>query len=217
MSIIENLFGMILKGGPLMVPILLCSIISAAIIIERWILLNKSRSNTRHLMMKLRSLMIKGGRDEAIALCEKTPGPAAKVLKQGLLRAHRERDEIQGAIESAGKEEVFHLERYLGVLATIAGVAPLIGFLGTVTGMILAFMEIQRLEGSVNAAVLAGGIWQALITTAAGLFVGIATFIFYNFLVTKVKRFVFEIESSSNDLMEMLIEEKPTINAYGGR
>ncbi|KPK96183.1 hypothetical protein AMJ80_01360 [bacterium SM23_31] len=214
MELLVNLLEIIAKGGWLMVPIFLCSVVAAAIIIERWIVLSKSKTNTRHLMMKIKSLMIKGDRNEAITLCEKTPGPAAKVLKKGLLRAHREKDEIQGAIESAGKEEIFHLERHMGVLATIAGIAPLIGFLGTVTGMIAAFMEIQRLEGSVNAAVLAGGIWQALITTAAGLIVGITTFIFYNYLVTRVQRFVFEIESSSNDLMDLLIEEKLTENAY---
>ena len=212
-----NLLDIVVKGGWLMIPILLCSVIAAAIIIERLIVLRKSRSNTRHLMMKLQSLIMKGGKEEAIELCAETPGPAAKVLKEGLLRSDRDKEEIQDAIESAGKQQVFHLERYLGVLATIAGVAPLIGFLGTVTGMIKAFMTIERLSGNVNATVLAGGIWEALMTTAAGLIVGIPTFIFYNYLVTKVQRFVFEIESSSNELLALLTEESYTAKTFGER
>lgn len=212
-----NLLEIISKGGWLMIPIILCSFIAAAIIVERLIVLHKSKSNTHHLMLKLQSLIMKGEKEEAIVLCSETPGPAAKVLKEGLLRADRSKEEIQGAIESAGKEQVFHLERYLGLLATIAGVAPLIGFLGTVTGMIEAFMEIQRLSGNVNAAVLAGGIWEALMTTAAGLIVGITTYIFYNILITRVKRFIFEIESSSNGLIELLTENKITKNAYRER
>lgn len=191
-----------------MVPIILCSFVAAAIIIERFLTLRKSETNTRHLMMKLKNLITKGDLDEAVEVLSDTPGPTAKVLLQGIERSHRDKDEIQEAIESAGKEQVFYLERYLGVLATIAGVAPLIGFLGTVTGMIDAFMEIERLSGNVNAKVLAGGIWEALMTTAAGLIVGIITYIFYNYFVTRVQRFVFEMESSSNELMEMLVIEK---------
>jgi len=211
------MWDVIQKGGPLMYLIILCSIVALAVTIERLYHLHRAKIDSDKFMEGISNILKRNRIMEAIDLCEKTPGPAAKVLKQGLLRASKEKEEIKGAIESAGKEEVFYLERYLGVLATIAGVAPLLGFLGTVTGMISAFMEIQRLEGSVNAAVLAGGIWQALITTAAGLIVGITTFIFYNYLVTRVQRFVFEIESSSNDLMEMLIEEKLTETTFGGR
>jgi len=195
-----------------MLPIILASIVAAAIIIERYITIRKSTSNTRHLMMKLKGLILKGDVEEAIAVCNETPGPTAKVLKQGIARLHKDKEEIKEAIESAGKEQVFYLERYLGVLATIAGVAPLIGFLGTVTGMIEAFMEIERLSGNVNATVLAGGIWEALMTTAAGLIVGILTYVCYNYFVTRVQRFVFEIESSSNELLEMIVEEK--INSH---
>ncbi|MFC1554343.1 MotA/TolQ/ExbB proton channel family protein [candidate division KSB1 bacterium] len=202
-----NLLNMSTQGGWLMIPILFCSIIAAYVIVERFLVIRKSRSNTRQLMMKIKSLILKERRDEAITLTNETPGPAAKVLKQGLIRANRSKEEIKDAIESAGREEIFFLERNLGYLATIAGVAPLIGFLGTVWGMMEAFMEIQNLEGNVNAAVLAGGIWQALITTAAGLAVGIVTFIFYNILTSKVQRFVFEIESSSNELVELLTED----------
>ena len=209
-----SLFEMTVKGGWVMIPIALCSVIAVVIIIERFIVLSRSKTNTRHLMMKLKSLIIKGNKEEAVNLCDETPGPAARVLREGLLYSHREKEAIQDAIESAGSREVFRLERYLGVLATVAGIAPLLGFLGTVTGMIRAFMQIERLSGNVNASVLAGGIWEALITTAAGLIVGIPAFIFYNYLMTKVQRLVYEIESSSNELLGLLLEEKQ--NTYRG-
>lgn len=211
-----SLFEVISGGGWLMVPLLICSLVSAAIIIERTIVLNKSKSNTRHLMMKLQSLLSKGLLDEAADLCSESKGSVAKVLKQGILRSHMKKDEILLAIENAGKEQVFTLEKNMGVLATIAGVAPLIGFLGTVTGMIKAFMEIERLSGNVNASVLAGGISEALLTTAAGLVVGIPTFIFYNYLQTKVQRNVHEMETSSSELIELLMEENKETNMYAG-
>ncbi|MFC1730240.1 MotA/TolQ/ExbB proton channel family protein [candidate division KSB1 bacterium] len=200
-----NLLGIVAKGGWLMIPIIIFSIIAAALIIERFVTLRKSTTNTRLLMKKLKGLIMEGDFQDAVSLCNETPGPTAKVLREGIERSDRDKDEIKEAIESAGKEQVFYLERYLGVLATIAGVAPLTGFLGTVTGMIDAFMEIERQSGNVNASVLAGGIWEALMTTAAGLIVGILTFIFYNYFVTRVQRFVFEIESNSNELLELLI------------
>jgi len=209
-----NLLEYVAKGGWLMVPLLGCGLFSAAIIFERLMVLKKSKSNTRHLMMKLRSMVTKGKKEEAIDLCTETPGPAAMVLKEGLRRAGRKREEIQIAVEAAGKEQLFNLEKYLGILATIAGMAPLIGFLGTVLGMIEAFMVIQRESGNVNATVLAGGISQALITTAAGLIVGIITYFFYNYIVSKIKRFVFEIESSSNELVELLTEDQFAKNSY---
>ncbi|RKY88262.1 MotA/TolQ/ExbB proton channel family protein [candidate division KSB1 bacterium] len=203
-----NLFSVVVKGGWLMIPIVLCSFIAAAIIIERWITLRKARMNTRTFMIKLRSYIIKDNIAEAISLCKNSPGPVAKVLRKGLIKSGKDKEETRESIESAGREEIYYLERRLSILATIAGAAPLLGFLGTVTGMIRAFMQIQSLGGNVNAAVLAGGIWEALITTAAGLIVGIPTYIFYNYLFTKVQRFVHEIEHVSNELIDLLYEEK---------
>jgi len=203
-----NLLNVVVRGSWLMIPILLCSLIAAAIIIERWITLRNARINTRAFMIKLRSLIIKDNLAEAISICKNSPGPVAKVLKKGLVKSGKDREETREAIESAGRQEIYLLERRLSVLATISGAAPLIGFLGTVTGMISAFMQIQSLGGNVNAAVLAGGIWQALITTAAGLIVGIPSYIFYNYLVTKVQRFVHEIEHASNELIDLLYEER---------
>ena len=203
-----NLFNVVVQGSWLMIAIVLCSLIAAAIIIERWITLRKARINTRTFMIKIRSLIIKDNLAEAIALCKNSPGSVAKVLRRGLVKSGRDKTETKEAIENAGREEIYFLEKRLSILATISGAAPLIGFLGTVTGMIEAFMQIQNLGGNVNATVLAGGIWQALITTAAGLIVGIPTYIFYNYLITKVRRFVYEIEHTSNELLDLLYEER---------
>ena len=210
-----NLVEIIAKGGWLMVPIILCSLIAAFVIVNRFLALQKSKSNTNQLIMKIKSLVLKGAKKDAIDLCSNTSGPAAYVLKEGLIRSEKSKEEIQSAIESAGKEQIYYLERHLGILATIAGVAPLIGFLGTVTGMIEAFMEIERLSGNVNATVLAGGIWVALMTTAAGLIVGIPTYIFYNYLVSRVGRIIFDIEGSSTELLELLSDEKVSANTFG--
>lgn len=200
-----NLLQIVARGGILIIPIALCSVIAVAIIIERWFSLRKVRINSRTFMMQIRSLINHGKVTEAVMLCKRTPGPIAKITKAAIEKYNRPRDEIREIIESAGKMEIFQLEKNLGVLGTIAAIAPLLGFLGTVTGMIKAFMRIQMLGGNVDANVLAGGIWEALVTTAAGLAVGIPTIIFYNWLQGKVEQYVFEMEDSSTSIIDMLI------------
>ena len=203
-----SLFQIVIKGGIIMIPILICSIIALAIVIERLIALRKIRIKSGSFILKVKNLLLQHNLDEAIALCKKTPGPIAGITKAALEKANRPRQEIKESVESAGKREIYHLERGLGVLGTVAAVAPLIGFLGTVTGMIRAFMQVQAHGGNVDASVLAGGIWEALITTAAGLSVGIPALIFYNWLQGKVERFVFEMSESSTDLLDTLIDSK---------
>src|SRR5699024_1152570 len=130
--------------------------------------------------------------------------PLSRILKAGIGRLGRSIRDIEKAISNAGKKEIFHLEKRMNWLATIAGVAPLIGFTGTVTGMIEAFMDIQSLQGNVNPSVLAGGIWEALITTAFGLIEGSIALGFYNFLLGKVNRLVYELENASADFIDLL-------------
>jgi len=202
-----NLLSVFVKGGPIMIPILICSIIAAAIIVEKFISLRKARINATHFILRVKNLILKNNIDDAIELCSRTEGSLPKVLKRGISKSHLDKKVVQETIESAGREEIYHLERNLGHVATISGVAPLIGFLGTVTGMIRAFMEIQRLAGNVNATVLAGGIWEALLTTAFGLSVGIPAYIFYNYLLGRVQRIVHEMEFGSNEIIELLYSE----------
>jgi len=199
-----SFFSIVAKGGWLMVAIFICSLVAVAIIVERWITLHKARINAHSFFMEIKGLILREEITEAIERCKKTPGPVASILKAGIERQKETKEEVKEAVESSGKVEVHQLERYLGVLATIAAVAPLLGFLGTVTGMIKAFMRIEALGGNVNATVLAGGIWEALVTTAAGLTVGIPVLIFYNYFQGKVDRFVYEMEESSSKLLETL-------------
>ena len=199
-----NLLSIVGKGGWLILPIALCSLIAVGVIVERFLTLHRAKTNTESLIMKLRGALSSGDAEKALLICQETQGPIATVLSAGLKRHQEKRERIREALENAGNAEVFHLEKYTGVLATVAGVAPLIGFLGTVTGMIRAFMDIQALGGNVNADVVAGGIWEAMVTTAAGLTVGIPALIFYNYFIGRVQRFVFEIETGSEELLDLL-------------
>ena len=203
-----NLLSIVFKGGILMIPIFLCSLIAVAVIIERWLFLRKVRINARSFILQVKSLIMKNMISEAVILCKRTTAPIAKITKAGVERINRPREEIKEAIETAAKTEIYQLEKNLGILGTIAAVAPLLGFLGTVTGMIRAFIQVQNLGGNVDASVLAGGIWEALVTTAAGLVVGIPTLIFYNWLQSKVEYFVFEMEENSTALLDMLIQKE---------
>ena len=213
-----TLLDMVFRGGWVMIPIAVCSLLALFVVIERWITLNRLRTNTRMFVLQLKNLLLKNQAGEAITLCKKTPGPIAKIARAGLERMSRPRQEIKEAIESAGKTEVYHLEKYLGMLATVASVAPALGFLGTVTGMIQAFMQVQQLGGNVDASVLAGGIWEALITTAAGLIVGIPAIICYNWIVGKVERFVFEMEEASTELLDTVLRgEKEGVRAFANQ
>jgi biopolymer transport protein ExbB len=203
-----SLLSILGKGGFLMIPLAICSFIAVIIIVERLFFLHRAKINTDQFMNKIGKLLRDNKVEAGIILCQQTKGPIASIVEAGIQKYDRPREEIKETIESAGKAEIYILERGLSVLATIAGIAPLLGFLGTVTGMIQAFMKIETLEGNVNPAVLAGGIWEALLTTAVGLTVGIPTLIFYNYLVNKVQKFVFEMEKSSNELVDVLIQEQ---------
>lgn len=205
-----TLLSILMKGGFLMIPLVICSFIATVIIIERFLALNRAKINTEKFMGKVKDLMLKGNAQAGIVLCENTPGPVASIIKAGLEKYDRSREEIREAIETAGKAEIYLLERGLGALATVAGISPLLGFLGTVTGMIQAFMKIAELEGNVNPSILAAGIWEALLTTAVGLAIGIPTLIFYNYLIGRVQRFVFEMEKSSTELVDILIRAQET-------
>jgi biopolymer transport protein ExbB len=161
-------------------------------------------------MYELKALIAGGKKEEAINLCKGSQGAIPLVLKEGLLHSHLDKDGIESYMEAAGSEQVHLMEKNMSILATIAGVAPLTGFLGTVTGMISAFMEIERLGGNVNANVLAGGIWEALMTTATGLAVGIVAYLFYNFFTAKISHMAFEIESNSKELVDTILETRQT-------
>ena len=199
-----SLLSIVTKGGILIIPIFICSIIVIAIAIERYMAYKKLTINIPQFMVKIRHPLHNGDILEAINECTMTGGPIAAVVKAGLEKAKQGRERVKEAMETAGNGETYHLEKNLSILATLAGITPLIGFLGTVTGMIKAFMKIQQLSGNVNADVLAGGIWEAMVTTAAGLSVGIPAFIIYNYYVHRVREFVFHMESTADEVLDMI-------------
>jgi len=201
-------FSVMARGGLLMWPILFCSLVAIAIVIERFISLRRARIDTREFMATIRTVLSAGRIDEAIRICDDTEGPVARILKAGLLKHGRRKEEIREAIEDAAVLELPLLERYLGSLATIVQISPLLGLLGTVYGMIKAFARIQQHAGlgPVSPSMLAEGIHNALYTTAAGLTVAIPALICYNYLVNMVNEMMVEMEITSAELVDLLAE-----------
>lgn len=201
------MLSILIKGGWLMVPILICSIIALTLIINRSYILYRTRRDTERILPKLKDMLKDGRTVEVLSTCERNPSPLTHILKAGILKADRGIEELKAAMEGASAGVILDLERYLSGLATIAHVSPLLGLLGTVTGMIKAFMKVEQLAGKVDASVLAGGIWEALITTAAGLTVAIPTIVAYNYLVNRVNSLVQIMETESAELVDILEKE----------
>jgi len=203
-----NLLSVLFKGGWLMLPIFIASVVAVAIIIDRYIVIRKSKLNAPAFLVKIRSLLKRNDINGAIRYCMEEKSPASNIIRKGLKKHNFGHERVAEAIDNAGKQEVNKLEKGLSILATISGVAPLLGFLGTVTGMISAFMNIENLQGAANPSDLAGGIWEALLTTAFGLAVGIIAFTFYNYLVSAINKLVLDMEVISNDVIDILEEVK---------
>lgn len=199
------------KGGIIMYLISLCSVIALTIFIERLWQLRCARINTAKFMSDIKKTLLSNKIKEAVDICSRTRGPVANILKAGILKHDRPKPEIKEAIEDAGVHEVPDLEKNISVLATIAHITPLLGLLGTVLGMVRAFQVIQeKTVGAyaLNPGDLAGGIWEALITTVAGLSVAIPTFVAYNFLVSRVESIVLDMERSSTELVNILLQRQ---------
>lgn len=202
------------KGGPLMYLIVLCSILALSVVMERIYHLYKARIDTKEFMKKIITILRRDKIIEAIDICDRTPGPVAHVLKAGILKHDRSRQEIKEAIDDAAIHEIPRLEKNLSVLATIAHITPLLGLLGTVTGMVKAFQAIEEkasLFSPVNPGDLAGGIWEALLTTVAGLAVAIPAYVAYNYLISRVDGLVLDMERSATDLTNILTGRERTL------
>jgi biopolymer transport protein ExbB len=190
------------KGGPVMWPLLAFSILGLAFAIERFFALRKARINVNEFLAKIRkALMVNRSIRDAVKICEQYQGPVASIMKAGLLKYGQSKDDVEKTIENAALYEMGRLERGLAVLATTANVAPLLGFLGTVTGMIKSFDQLAKV-GLSNPAAVAAGISEALITTAAGLIIAIPVQLAYNYFMTRINRFVRDIETATNMLIE---------------
>jgi biopolymer transport protein ExbB len=213
-------FGQLLmyfrQGGPMMWPLLFFSILGLTFIIERFIALTKAKVNVNEFLSRVRkALLVNRNVKEAIKVCEQYQGPVASVMKAGLLRYGHSREDIEKTIENAALYELDRLERGMGVLATTANVAPMLGFLGTVTGMIKSFATLAS-EGLTNPGKVAAGISEALITTATGLMIAIPAQLAYNWYTTKINRFVRDIETATNMLLETFIEMDSQRYGQGG-
>ncbi|MEI6083846.1 MAG: MotA/TolQ/ExbB proton channel family protein [Verrucomicrobiota bacterium] len=191
------------QGGPLMWLILLNGIIAVGIYLEKWFHFHRAHINTTDFLAGIRNALKRGNVIESIALCDETPGPVAEVVKAGITNRDRPREEIREAMEDAARVEIARLERRLVVLATIAQITPLLGFLGTVFGMITMFRVIQ-LQQLPSPGQLAGGVWEALLTTAGGLVVAVPTYVCYNYLVSRVQNIVLDMERAANEMIRFL-------------
>jgi len=205
LSLLPFFQEMISKGGVFIWFILAALVIGIAVVLERIITLSRARVNTRQFMAKVIGSLRQGSPEDAIEICQRTRGPIAAIIHAGLLRAGKGPEAVEKAIESAGTIEMSLLQRGLIVLASIANVAPLLGFLGTVSGMIAAFNAIAAAE-QVSAKLVATGISEALITTAAGLVVAIPMQLSNNFFISRIDRFVLEMEEASVELVDTLVD-----------
>ena len=198
----------------MMWPLLFFSLLALTFIIERFIVFSKAKINVNEFLTKIRkALLVNRNVKEAIKVCEQSRGPVASVMKAGLLRYGHTREDIEKTIENAALYELDRLERRMGVLATTANVAPMLGFLGTVTGMIKSFATLAE-AGLTNPGAVAAGISEALLTTATGLIVAIPAQLAFNWYNTKITSFVRDIETATNMLMETFIEMDS--QRYGG-
>jgi biopolymer transport protein ExbB len=194
----------LMKGGILMIPILLSSLIAVALIIERLWYYHRSKCNIPTLHAHMYPLVKSKRVEEAIGLCEQYRGVLPRIFKMVLQNHHRPVEEIERLVSVAGTHEIQKLSQYIRGLGFIGQMTPLMGFLGTVTGMIKTFMQIANLSGQVNPRILAGGIWEALITTAAGLIVAIPVVIMYHYFESVIEEFAFQMKNYSLELIELL-------------
>lgn len=201
-----SLLDILLKGGFWLIPLALLWVIAIYIFVERLRSLNRASKTPFDFMEKIKSMVTQGDVNGAKHLCSQTNSPIAKMIEKGISRIGSPLKTIEASIENVGKIEVYKLEKNLSTLATISGAAPMIGFLGTVSGMIQAFIAIAQEEGSVSPKLLSTGIYEAMVTTAAGLVVGIIAYLGYNYLVAKVQKAIHFMEYTSIDFIDLLQE-----------
>ncbi|MBQ2243717.1 MAG: MotA/TolQ/ExbB proton channel family protein [Bacteroidales bacterium] len=206
-----SLWNMAVKGGWLMLVLLVLSIAAIYIFGQKWWAIRKAANIDKNFMNEIRNLIHEGKITAAIELCKNNNSPIARLVEKGIERIGRPLSDIQAAVENTGNVEVAKLEKNLPILATISGGAPMIGFLGTVAGMIQAFFNMSQAGNNIDITLLSGGIYTAMVTTVGGLFVGIIAYFGYNYLTSKISDLVFMMESTTIEFMDMLHEPADTI------
>ena len=203
-----SVWDLMLKGGYMMIPLIVLSLVAVSIFVERMFTIRSASKTPNQFIDKIKNLVTAGDISGARLLCSQTESPIAKMIEKGISRIGSPLKNIEVSIENVCKIEIYKLEKNLSTLATISGAAPMIGFLGTVTGMIQAFISIAQEEGSVSPKLLSAGIYEAMITTATGLMVGIVAYLGYNYLVTRVQKLVHKMEYTSVDFIDLLQEPR---------
>lgn len=201
-----SVWQLCLKGGIIMIPLVVLLLVSIYILIERYLTIRTAAKDDSTFMQRIKDYIIDGEIESAHKLCKNTNTPYARLIDKGISRIGRPTAEVQTAIEEIGNIEIAKLEKGFPWLATTAAGAPMIGFLGTVTGMVKAFFSLAEAGGSANITILASGIYEALVTTVAGLVVGVIALFAYNFLVAKVNNVITQLETKAMDFMDLLNE-----------
>jgi biopolymer transport protein ExbB len=202
----ELRFGdLLVKGGVIMIPIGLLAVLGLIIFFERYFTIRKASKNESNLLMQVRSSILTGNLQSAIAICKNSNSPLGRMLQKGLLRVGRPIKDIEGAIENVGKLEVSKLEKNIGILGIIAGIAPMFGFLGTIYGVIKIFYDISQ-TGNLSISTISGGLYVKMVTAAAGLFVGMIAYICYHVLNMMVDKVILNLETEAIEFIDLLEE-----------
>src|SRR5690554_1654327 len=205
-TVTMNAFDLALKGGWLMIVLLILLLMSIYVLIERTLVINKAAKEDNSFMNRIKDYIHDGKIDAAINLCRNTDSPTARMVEKGISRLGRPTADVMSAIENQGNIEISQLEKGLPALATAASGAPMVGFLGTVTGMVKAFMDMASAGANVDVNILSTGIYEALVTTVGGLIVGIIALFAYNYLATRIKGIVNRLEMRIMEFMDILNE-----------
>lgn len=201
-----SIWDLTLKGGFIMIPLAILSVLAVYIFIERLFAISKAGKEDKNFMNNIRDYIMNGKIDSAKALCKNNDTPVAHMIEKGISRIGRPLDDISAAIENVAKLEIYRLESKLSLLATIAGAAPMLGFLGTVIGMIRSLYNMAGQGDNIVISTLAGGIYEAMVTTVGGLVVGIMAYVCYNLLVSQVSKVIHKMESRAIEFLDLLNE-----------
>lgn len=200
-----HFIDLLFKGGWVMIPLALVAFLGLVIFIERYLTIRKSSKDESNLMFQIKQNIHEGRLDSAIALCKNTKSPLARMLEKGLKRIGRPIKDIEGAIENTGKLEVAKLEKNIGILGIIAGIAPMLGFVGTIIGVIAIFHDVS-IKGEIEIGTISGGLYTKMITSATGLIIGIVAYVLYHILNMMVEKIILKMETDAIEFIDLLEE-----------
>lgn len=200
-----HFIDLLLKGGWVMIPLAFLAFLGLVIFTERYITIRKSSKDESNLMFQIKQNIQDGRLDSAIALCKNTKSPLARMLEKGLKRIGRPIKDIEGAIENTGKLEVSKLEKNIGILGIIAGIAPMLGFVGTIIGVITIFHDVS-IKGAIEIGTISGGLYTKMITSATGLIIGIVAYVLYHILNMMVEKIILKMETDAIEFIDLLEE-----------